>query len=423
MSLTKLTKDDLIPNDSIFDKDIDIDNSDNGDFSGSVLDYFNSLKTVNANTTSDNPKSIKIWFTRSIQTHSIGFGCDDLTKNFSNIVVKGLGSGEVVRFTNDDYETDNTNRNSLLIKLPPIAVNGFIIEFHTTDTVGLSNLIIFKASDTNSRIQAVSDLTGNVENINSFRGSLNINTGLVHKIGVGRFFNKLSGISSTLSVAASKGDTSITVASATGFNVGDKLQISDDNGGSTITCFEGTEVTILAIVGNVFTIDVSLSNDYTIGTDVKVVQINMNVNGSLTSPITFSIEPFNTGNDLSLWQFTRSLINMTHTAESDDSKFGGILALTNGIVLRTVDGSTGSIRNIVNIKTNEDMKLLMYDLIYTDKAGGGKYGTTGRWTFTKAEFIVELDGRNGDKVELLIQDNLTSLTSFKIRLQGRIFGG
>ena len=46
--------------DSIYVKDLDLTISDNGDFSGSVTDYFDSLISFNSNVTSDNPKIIKL---------------------------------------------------------------------------------------------------------------------------------------------------------------------------------------------------------------------------------------------------------------------------------------------------------------------------------------------------------------------------
>ena len=69
--------------DSIYVKDLDLRYCDNGDFSGSVTDYFDSLKTVNTNTTSDNPKIIKLWFKRTVYSHAIGFGCDNLSRTRS----------------------------------------------------------------------------------------------------------------------------------------------------------------------------------------------------------------------------------------------------------------------------------------------------------------------------------------------------
>ena len=68
------------------------------------------------------------------------------------------------------------------------------------------------------------------------------------------------------------------------------------------------------------------------------------------------------------------------------------------------------------------MALDMFDVTYTDKAPAGQYGVRGRWTFTRAEFIVELDGAAGDKFELLVQDNLTGLSTYEKKCQGRLFG-
>lgn len=139
--------------DSIYIKDIDVSNSSIGGFSGAVTDFFDSLKSVNNDASTDNPKSIKVWFNRTIQTHAIAFGCDDLTKSFSNIVVKVLGSGEEIRYT-VDQSTDSTKRNSYAIEMPHLFLNGFIVEFHTADEVGLSNVYMAKSTDVHSTISA-----------------------------------------------------------------------------------------------------------------------------------------------------------------------------------------------------------------------------------------------------------------------------
>ena len=142
--------------DSIYIKDLDIPNCDNGDFSGTVEDYFHSLTSVNTNTTSTNPKQIKIWLKRTLYTDSIGFGCNDLSGSFSNIKVELLGSGEVVRKT-IDFSSDNTKYNSRVIQFEPSAMNGFILTFSTTDDVCLSNLTVRKSIQVESRLQALKD--------------------------------------------------------------------------------------------------------------------------------------------------------------------------------------------------------------------------------------------------------------------------
>lgn len=143
--------------DSIYEKDIDINKSSSINFSGNIVDLFNSLDSVVTNTTSENPKTIKVSLNRTIYSSSIGLGCSDLLSNFSNIVIKLLGSGDVVRDTVDN-SLDNTKYNSKLIEFSPSAFNGFIIEFHTEDPVCLSNVTSRKSIQTDSRIQGLNPL-------------------------------------------------------------------------------------------------------------------------------------------------------------------------------------------------------------------------------------------------------------------------
>lgn len=166
--------------DSVYVKDIDVANSDNGNFSGEVTDYFDSLKTVNSDATANNPKTIKVWFKRTIYSHAIGFGCDDLTKGFgTSITVKLLGSGEAVRFEKTYTPTD---LNSFLAEFGPKAFNGVLLEFNTTDEVCLSNLTIGKSLETNASLQGL-DPSGAVQSVAvTADGNLSISdnsTGLV----------------------------------------------------------------------------------------------------------------------------------------------------------------------------------------------------------------------------------------------------
>ena len=142
--------------DSIYSMDLDLDYCDNGGFSRTVSNYFEDLKTVNVDASATNPKSIKLWFNRTIQTHTIGFGCDDLTKSFSNIKISFLGSGEEVRYTWDG-SADSTKRNSYLVNLPSLAANGVLIEFYTADEIALSNIYIAKFNDVFAQLSAAKD--------------------------------------------------------------------------------------------------------------------------------------------------------------------------------------------------------------------------------------------------------------------------
>lgn len=396
--------------DSIYATDIDVANSDNGGFSGIVTDYFDSLKTVNNDASATNPKIIKIWFDRSYQTSSIGFGCDDLGKSFSNIKIKILGSGDVVRYTKD-LSADNTKYNSLVIDFPPLVINGAIIEFHTTDEIGLSNIIIYKTRNVDAQLSAISDLTGESENVGSFRGALNINQALVHQEGISEYFKRDIGGATTLSVAISSGDTSITVANSAGFVIGDLLRLSS----SSIR--ECGHFHIINVVGNVITLNRPVDNDFEIGDAVTEIDISMNEAGTLANPVVFRIQP----PSFERWQITRFLVSMLDTTAMDNGTFGGMTALSNGIVLRVV--RNGVVITGTYWTSNQDLKDDMYDVDYSSKAPAGQYGLSARWSLLKSEFVLDIDGATGDYIEALVQDDLTPLDDFKIKAQGRLFGG
>lgn len=152
----------------IFSKDLDLSVSNNYGFSGSVTDYFDSLTTVNNDASANDPKQILLWFQNTVYSSAIGFGCDDLTKSFSNLKIKFLGSGQVVRATYDD-SSNNTKYNSRLIQFAPSAFNGLLLEFHTTDEIGLSNITMRKEQKTVSQIQALNP-SGEIVSIDATNG-------------------------------------------------------------------------------------------------------------------------------------------------------------------------------------------------------------------------------------------------------------
>ncbi len=149
--------------DSVYVKDLDLTYCDNYNFSGDVTDYFDSLKTVNTDATTNNPKQIKLWFKRTVYAHAIGFGCDDITKGFGNsITIKLLGSGEEVRFSKIFIPS---NPNSFLAEFGPKAFNGVIFEFNTATEVCLSNVTIRKSLETSSTIQGQTP-AGEIKEVN-----------------------------------------------------------------------------------------------------------------------------------------------------------------------------------------------------------------------------------------------------------------
>lgn len=393
-------------------RDVNLVASDIGDFTGLITDFFDNLETVSYDTTSTNPKILKFIFKDTYQTSALGFGCNDPAASFSNIVFKTLGSAEQVLFTYDG-SLDNTKRNSAAIYPSNKPFTGIQVEFHTTDPIGLSNFIIFKASDVNAKLFAVSALNDATEEVKSYRNTLNTNPAWVHRNMINETFHQNTATTTTLAAPVSAGDVSFTVASATGFSIGDEVKIEE---GATQ---EGGTITLKNVVGTTLTPDRPFSFSYTAAADVIKVLTNMAIaGGTLAAPHIFEVTPPVDA----VWQMTRILISMVHAGAGDNSKFGDIAALANGVVLRMPISATQT-KILSNWKTNGDMRLDMYDVVYTDKAGGGKYSTDGRWTFTKSQTVIELNNSlvTPQKIEILIQDALNALTSFRIRIQGRVF--
>lgn len=397
-----------VDGDSIYIKDLDLDRSDIGTFTGNLEDLFGDPQAVIEDNTATNPKTFSLYFFRPVRTTFIGLVA--FTGNYSNtkIILKDV-AGVVVRTL--DFSTNNTDFTAFSFEMPPTTFIEAEFEFHTADAVQIAGCFIPKERNVISRLKATSDLSGLSEDVNSFRGALNVNNALVHKVGINEYFFSRSGTTTTLSGAASEGDTTINVTNAAAFSVGDKIRLEED------PLAEQGILFITAIVANAVTLDRPIANDYTTAAEIEIVENNMSlVVGSVASPISYRITP-PTG---AVWQMTRVLISITSTTAMDDAKFGGIPALTNGVVIK---GET-SVRTAVvtNWKSNTDMINDMFDIEYSSKAPAGSNGLRGRWTFTKAEFIIEMDGDNGDFSEILIQDDLTALSTFTIKAQGRLFG-
>jgi hypothetical protein len=207
----------------------------------------------------------------------------------------------------------------------------------------------------------------------------------------------------------------LSVVDTAGFVVGEEIKLEEgllqEIGVLTITA-------VAAGTPGTLTLDRPIGNDYTTSADVTEVDTNMNVSGTLASPVIFEIDP----PPGTVWQITRLLISITDQTAMDDAKFGGITALTNGVAVRA---TTASGRTVVfaNWKANKDLKLDMHDVEYSTKAPSGFFGLNGRWTFTRSEVVAELDGDASpvQKMEVLIQDTLTGLDTFEIKAQGRVF--
>ena len=259
-------------------------------------------------------------------------------------------------------------------------------------------------------LSGVDEITGIFENITSFKGALNVTDGLVHKRPINMPLSRdiATGSTNPSSAITSK-DRVFTVDSPTGFIVGDWIYIREG------LIYEMLPLQIKVISGNDFTVNRPIDRSYTTASTVDKVAINMNVDGSVT-PVAFRLTP-PAGE---VWQITRIIPYMLDATSMDDGKFGGMTALPNGTLLRSA--RNGAITTAAVWQTNGDMAGDMFDLNYSEKAPAGSYGLRGRWTFTNLAVIIELVGNDGDYAELLVEDDLTPLDVFSMKVQGRVFG-
>ena len=239
--------------------------------------------------------------------------------------------------------------------------------------------------------------------------ALDIHDAHIHNILVNRHFLDFDSATESPSVAIVSGDTVILVADTTGFVVGGHMVIKDDGGDIREHHFNVTAV----VVNTSITVNRPIDLAYTTSATLEVVLMNMNVSGSLGTPLIYTVSPPSD----EVWHLNRIIISMTDNAIMDDTKFGGLAALTNGVVLR--NNSTVK-HTVTHWLTNQHMAEDMYDLTYPDKVPAGTYSLRGRFSFYKNDVVIRLDGSAGDTLEILIQDDLTALTTFTIKAQGHI---
>jgi hypothetical protein len=196
-----------------------------------------------------------------------------------------------------------------------------------------------------------------------------------------------------------------------GVNVGDELILLDTASDRALQCVAITVAT------NTLTIDRPIDHAFASATTLgRIVTTEMAVNGSLASPQIFTFRAALVPTDI-----VRFIITITDDTSMDDSRFGGIAALTNGLILR-IDNSFQ--KTIFNFKSNQDIKQFCYDVEYSDKAPAGEFGLSARITFGgQSKHGVVLRVSDDDVIQWIVQDDLTELTTLKIACQGHETSG
>lgn len=246
---------------------------------------------------------------------------------------------------------------------------------------------------------------GHIANVNS-AGALDVNiqdqTSPVLMVRAIKVNN-----TTTISQAAVMDAHTITVTSVTGFVDGAVVRVIslDDN-----RYYEGKQIG--AIAGSVVTLDSPLDFAYPSGSRAVNGTDNMAVDGSSTTQI-FSLRAGDPGIPL-IVDVTRMIISCTTTSAVDLSTFANFAALTNGLVLRRVDGTY---QNIFNVKTNQDIAGIVYDWepYAATNPQQGVDGFVARLTFGgQSKIGVVLRLGPGEDLQLLVQDDLATAQSTEL---------
>ena len=205
-------------------------------------------------------------------------------------------------------------------------------------------------------------------------------------------------------------DRVVNVADATSFAVGQYLTVY--NVAEDRVFFSE----ILSIASLAITVDTPADFAFPSGSIVSVGTNNMNVDGSVTPQIFGIRNP--TATDIpSEVDITRLMFKCLTNTAVDLSKFGDIAGgITRGLVIRRVDGTY---QNVFNVKTNGDFKNIMFDFDMETVSGSGQDGFTGRLTFAgqnKMGAVIRIGP--GEDLQVIVQDDLTSLTSFTVIAEG-----
>jgi len=216
-----------------------------------------------------------------------------------------------------------------------------------------------------------------------------------------------------LSVSSLLDDYTITIVDASNFNSGELVTIysPDDN-----RVFFAKS---LSKLGNVISLDTPLDFPFPAGSFVSTGSFALNVDGSVTPQIFGIRNPTVEDVPLSV-DITRLMVKFLCNNSLDLSKFGDIVGgITNGIVLRRRGYTDDANRNVFNCKTNANLKQLMYDFEIEAALGNAQDGAHGRITFaSQGKFGSVIRLKSNEDLQIVIQDDLTSLSTFEILAQG-----
>lgn len=251
---------------------------------------------------------------------------------------------------------------------------------------------------------AENEETGSVEALSSRDGVLNVYPEFKFDIPADYYLYKLV-TTQTITSNVTIGDTVINVADTTGVVVG-----------HAITFYEGQfmyQSIVKATTGTSITLSSPIDFAYTTAAIVETGLWNMAVDGSSTPQIFYIKSP--PAASIHIHTINCSMLDST---AMDDGLFGGIPALTNGIIFKFVNTI---VKNLALIVNNLGFWEIGFTTDYSLKAPSGQYG------FKARRFVPDINGTavfltfvDHAQFQVIIQDNLTDLDLLSCTINGHM---
>lgn len=266
----------------------------------------------------------------------------------------------------------------------------------------------FKHSGGSKRV-ALTDINGRDLALES-NGGVPVNVQDQTSQPVDNYFNQsISNFSLAADTVASTVSTmeyTLTANPLHGILLGDEILLLDVPSDNSLQCV------VTLVVGDVITIDRPIDHVFPAATALgRIVTSNMAVLGSLAAPQIFT---FRAG--VNPVDVVRIFLTGLDDSSMDYTKFLGIPALTNGLVLRICNGFQ---KTIYCFKTNQEIAQFCYDVNLEGKAPAGQYGFASRISFggqDKHGVVIRLSGTS--VLQWIVQDDLTALINMFGSVEG-----
>lgn len=181
---------------------------------------------------------------------------------------------------------------------------------------------------------------------------------------------------------------------------------------------------IKSVDGSTIGLHLPMGLPFSTSANCFIVNVDMNIAGGTPSaPHVFKFAP---GDQCDVdFYITRFIVQITQNLAGDDSKYGDLAQLSNGLYI----GGKGTIQgipiynNLFAIRSNGDYKIRSYDLSYNDKAGPGVYGVSARKTFNgpdKSGTVIPNRRATKEEALMCVQDDLSGLISHRISIHGYV---